>query len=149
MEIRSETKAQIIGALGATASYLGTYFLVKPAGLYQYWVYKDGAGRTVIGFGSDDLINLGAGAGMLVGGQVLERRGQKRGSFIKNMGFTWLLTYGCIKLSELFPYLVSAAPAARMAVQQGTIQPTAMGRTTPTVGLVTPTRGLSKYIVTA
>jgi len=109
--VKKEELLPIVGgALGATVVDLIIDFPLSDMGLLYAWQIRDGENRYVWGIGTGDIVTLGIGAGLALGGHVASKKGKRNAETIKNAGIGWLLAFGCIKLAEFYNYLTAVRP---------------------------------------
>lgn len=98
------------GALGGTVFDLIIDFPLSDAGLLGAWQIRDAEGRYIWGIGTGDILGLGIGGGLTLGGHFLAEKGKPVGEKLRNAGIGWLLALTCIKIAELYGYLTTIRP---------------------------------------
>jgi len=88
----------ILGLLGGATSDLIIDFPLDYVGAFKTWDFLDADGVWIWGISTSEIINLLAGAAMVL-------LGGKKNKSIQEAGFGWLLSIGIIKLSEIYHYL--------------------------------------------
>jgi len=141
-------------AIGAVAGFLTNHFTryLSLDGMPAIQ-FRDKADNYVWGFGVNNGITLGAGAGLYVGGKYLMKKGGEKGETLKQMGKGWLFYFVMEKfLVEPMQYMYvvyhppgltgSVIPLAKPLSQT----PQNMTRT---VMPITTPMATSKYTITA